>query len=112
MTAVTWMLGFIMIAGMGYATWRALGQWSARQRAADERMASFVAQARTPVAPLAKEAAEERLLFDAAAKTAQAGEPVLAIQLYARLLSRFPQTPLAAAARAAVDEQKTKLARR
>jgi hypothetical protein len=118
MTAVTWMLGFIMIAGMGYATWRAYGQWSARQRAAEERMASFVAQARTPSAPAAKEspqitkeAPQERLLFDAAAKAAQAGEPVLSIQLYARLLSRFPQTALAGPARAAVDEQKKRLSK-
>jgi hypothetical protein len=36
---------------------------------------------------------------------------VLAIQLYARLLSRFPESALAAQARGAVAEQKAKLAK-
>ena len=51
---------------------------------------------------------EERLLFDAADKAGEAGEPVFAIQLYARLLSRYPQTSLAEQARAAVEQQKKK----
>ena len=51
----------------------------------------------------------ERLLLDAAGKAGEAGEPVLAIQLYAKLLSRYPQTSFAAQARAAVAEQKRKL---
>jgi len=126
MRAVAWMLGFVIAAGVVYALWRARSQWQERQRAAAQRMASFVAQmkpaasapaasppaAPPPAAPPAPPAdGGARLLFDAAAKTAQAGEPVLAIQLYARLLSRYPQSPLAAQARAAVSEQKTKLAK-
>ena len=121
MRAVAWMLGFVIAAGVVYALWRARSQWQERQRAAAQRMASFVAQmkpaasppaASPPAAPPAPPAdGGARLLFDAAAKTAQAGEPVLAIQLYARLLSRYPQSPLAAQARAAVSEQKTKLAK-
>jgi TolA-binding protein len=116
MTTVAWMLAVLIAAGFGYAMWRAYGQWQDRQRAAEARMASFVAQAKGPLAqaaaqpaPAAQPDARERLLFDAAAKTAQAGEPVLAIQLYARLLSRYPQSALAAQARAAVAEQKTRL---
>jgi outer membrane protein assembly factor BamD (BamD/ComL family) len=36
---------------------------------------------------------------------------VLCIQLYAKLLSRYPQTSFAAQARAAVEVQKKKLAK-
>jgi TolA-binding protein len=120
MAMVAWMLGVLIVAGFGYATWRAYGQWLERQRAAEERMASFVAQAKAPPAAAAapaeravpvKETVQERLLFEAAAKAALAGEPVLAIQLYARLLSRYPQSGLDAQARAAVAEQKKKLPR-
>lgn len=49
---------------------------------------------------------KQRLLFDAAAKAGEAGEPVLSIQLYARLLARYPDSTLAAQARAAVEMQK------
>ena len=122
MALVAWMLGILIVGGFGYATWRAYGQWLERQRAAEERMASFVAQAKTPgvetqaagpTSPPATPQPEvpERLLLEAAARTAQAGEPVLAIQLYARLLSRYPQGAFAAQARAAVAEQKKKLAK-
>jgi hypothetical protein len=55
-------------------------------------------------------APQERLLLDAAAKAGEAGEPVLSIQLYAKLLSRYPQTQFAGQARAAVEAQKKKLA--
>ncbi|HYX64254.1 MAG TPA: hypothetical protein VE935_08560 [Burkholderiales bacterium] len=119
MTLVAWMLGLLIASGFGYATWRAHGQYVERKRAAEERMAAFVVQARTsptpapaPAAPAQRQQApEERLLFDAATKAAQAGEPVLAIQLYARLLSRYPQTALATDVRAAVAAQKAKLAK-
>ena len=117
MRFVAWMLGIIIAVGLVYVVRRAYAQWNERSRGAEARMAALLAQAKAaavpqpaPAAP-PKEAAQERLLFDAAAKTAQAGEPVLAIQLYARMLSRFPQSALAAQARAAVAEQKTKLAK-
>ena len=35
--------------------------------------------------------AQQKLLFEAAAKAGEAGEPVLSIQLYARLLARYPR---------------------
>ena len=123
MTLVAWMLGLLIAGGFGYVTWRAYGQYVERKRAAEERMAQFVVQASVPPAPApavsppapsaapAKEAPQERLLFEAATKAAQAGEPVLAIQLYARLLSRYPQTAFAGEARAAVAAQKQKLAK-
>ena len=123
MMLVAWMLGLLIAGGFGYATWRAHGQYVERKRAAEERMAAFVVQARTvptpapaaapaPAAPPQRQQVpEERLLFDAATKAGQAGEPVLAIQLYARLLSRYPQTALATDVRAAVAAQKAKLAK-
>ncbi len=116
MRFVAWMLVVLIAAGLVYVIRRAYMQWNERSRAAEERMATLLAQAKAAgpqtasAAPL-QEAAQERLLFDAAAKTAQAGEPALAIQLYARLLSRFPQTAFAMQARAAVAEQKARLAK-
>jgi hypothetical protein len=117
MTIVAWMLAILIAAGLGYVAWRARAQWRERKKLADERMARFVAQAKPqtaaatppPVAPAADNA--QRLLLEAAAKAGEAGEPVLAIQLYARLLSRYPQSAFAAQARAAVAEQKKKLAK-
>ena len=86
-------------------------------RVAQGRLASFVAQS-MPVKPPpvqqpppAQPAPEEKLLLDAAGKAAEAGEPALAIQLYARLLARFPATLHAVQARAGVELQKKKLAK-
>ena len=53
----------------------------------------------------------QKLLFEAAHKAGEAGEPALAIQLYARLLARYPETAFAAQARAAVESEKRKLAK-
>ena len=108
-----------VIGALAYAIRRWRVQWLERTRAAEERMASFVAQV-APRAPLVQAAAEpprdnsisqQRLLLDAAAKAGEAGEPALSIQLYARLLSRYPQTSFADQARAAVAAQKKKLAK-
>ncbi len=111
MRIVVWMLGLVILAVAAYAIRRAYAQWTERSRASEARMASLLAEMKGSVPAAVKEAPEERLLFDAAAKSAQAGEPVLAIQLYARLLSRYPQSALAGPARTAVAEQKTKLAK-
>ena len=51
----------------------------------------------------------QKLLFEAAHKAGEAGEPALAIQLYARLLSRFPATGFAEPARAAVAVLRKKM---
>ena len=56
--------------------------------------------------------AQQKLLFEAAAKAGEAGEAVLSIQLYARLLARYPDSTFASQARAAVEAQKKKLASR
>lgn len=124
MRGLSW---FIVIAVVGGIVWyvvRLRRQFVERQEDAEARMMTMVAQARpaTVAAPLLPpvpsaeapppaEAPQERLLFDAAHKAGEAGEPVLAIQLYAKLLSRFPKTIFTARARSAVEEQKKKLAK-
>lgn len=97
-----------------------------RERAEATRAAAFVsglAPAPKPVegtpagipAPVMPAAAPtgdialQKLLFEAAHKAGEAGEPALAIQLYARLLSRYPATSFAEPARAAAAALKKKL---
>jgi outer membrane protein assembly factor BamD (BamD/ComL family) len=75
-------------------------------------MAAFMAEVKPAVVPPpVSDLPQQKLLFEAAAKAAEAGEPVLSIQLYARLLARFPDSAFAAQARAAVEAQKLKLAK-
>lgn len=123
MNTVAWLFVIGIIAGLGFWLWRVKQAWTERQRAAEERYSSMLvsahvkpeapgaAAAAAPPKPDAAGAATQKLLFDAAAKAGEAGEPVLSIQLYAKLLSRYPDTQFAAQVRAAVDAQKKKLAR-
>jgi hypothetical protein len=132
---LAWLL---LIACIG-SLWWGVGRWrkrlQERDAASEARFAALLAQAKpgaAPAAPAGASAAslrasappaspppippgavarEERLLVDAATKAGDAGEPVLAIQLYARLLSRYPQTSFAAYARSAVAELKKRLAK-
>ena len=53
----------------------------------------------------------QKLLFDAAHKAGEAGEPALAIQLYARLLARYPESAFAEQVRIAVEAAKKRLLR-
>ena len=107
MKLLFWLL--LMAAGAGLAYWwRGWRRRHAeREQAAAARMASFMAQARAAAPPPADPA--QKLLFDAAAKAGEANEPALAIQLYARLLARFPNGGFAPQARAALELQKSKL---
>jgi len=125
---IGWLLLIASTAGIAFVFWRWRRSEEERKRAAEDRMASFMAQAMpaahaTPAAqatpavqamPMATDAGallKQKLLFEAAAKAGQAGEAVLSIQLYARLLSRYPDSSFAGPARVAVEEQKKKLAR-
>jgi hypothetical protein len=106
------------IVGLGYAFARWRRRWVERQQDAEARMASLIAQVTPAITPPASApvrvqavAPQERLLLDAAAKAGEAGEPALSIQLYAKLISRYPQSTFVAQARAAVDVQKKKLAK-
>jgi hypothetical protein len=116
------LLTLAAIGVLGYAVWIWRERLQQRERASQERFAAFMKEVKPPPVveprtPLAapREApatlAPQKLLFEAAAKAGEAGEPVLAIQLYARLLSRFPETALGAQARAAIEAQKAKLAK-
>jgi hypothetical protein len=113
MKALAWLIFFASIGAVAYALMQWRKRWDERQRIADTRLADFIAQARPSAAePVAAAPAlavpAERLLLDAAGKARDAGEPGLAIQLYARLIARFPQSTLAAQARDALSELKNK----
>lgn len=102
-------------AGLGFWLWIGYRRWAERQRNSEERFANVMVQAMTSQAKPAGDPAalsQQKLLYEAAAKAGEAGEAVLAIQLYARLISRYPQSELGAQARAAVEAQKKKLAKR
>jgi len=93
----------------------------ARERAAEERAALLLAGLALPAATPANPApqsmravaadglAQQKLLFESAQKSGDAGEPALAIQLYARLLARYPSSGFSEQARAGVEAQKRKL---
>ena len=113
-----WLVALAALCGIGYLLWGLRRRWLERQRAAEERFASFIAQAKPAAAPpdaprpaLDGSLPQQKLLLEAAAKAGEAGEAALSIQLYARLLARYPQSALAAQARAAVEMQKGKLAK-
>jgi hypothetical protein len=128
----------VLAAGVGLTVWlwMAYRRFTERGREADERLAAQMVEAMTaakprplaeaklaepkPAAEL-KPAAEpkpadnaaglalQKLLFEAAFKAGEAGEPVLSIQLYARLIARYPDGALGMQARTAVEAQKKKL---
>ncbi len=100
-------------AGLMFFFWLRYRAWTERQRASDERFAGFIDQVRPPVAAPAPDPtlAQQKLLLEAASKAGEAGEAVLSIQLYARLLARYPQSAFGTQARAAVEAQKKKLAK-
>ena len=118
------LLWLVVLGALGGIVWlcaRWRRQFVERRHGAEARLASFIAQAAPSLAaaapaaaparmPIAVPAPQERLLFDAATKAGEAGEPVLSIQLYAKLLSRYPQSRFAAQARIAVEAQKKNLA--
>ena len=112
-----WLIVLAAIAVVGYAAWLWRKRWLERQHAAEERMTAFMAQARPAVPPAVAAAPvdptlpQQKLLLEAASKAGEAGEPALSIQLYARLLARYPETTFAAQARAAVEAQKQRLAK-
>jgi hypothetical protein len=126
-TLFMWLLVVGLIAGIAYALWHALRRYRERERAAQARMASFLVQVAPstvakPEAPsqavlpaITKQPedalAQQKLLFEAASKAGEAGEAALSIQLYARLLARYPAGALAEQARAGVEAQRRKLSK-
>jgi hypothetical protein len=125
-----WLVIFATAAAFGWLIWHNLRKIQERRRAEAERFANFIAgntgaaaqnapapsPAPTPALPGAAssiapgaELSPQKLLFDAARKAGEAGEPALAIQLYGRLLARYPATEFAGEARATVEALKKKL---
>ena len=119
MKILTWLLVAAAVGVLGYMIWAWRRRWEEHRRASEERLAALIAQARPAAAPVpqaAQPAPEaslplQKLLFEAAAKAGEAGEPALSIQLYARLIARFPQSAFVEQARGAVQVQKERLAK-
>jgi hypothetical protein len=116
MKAMAWLLVVALAAVAAYWLWHARRRWAERARGAEHRMASFLAEAMKSAKPALAtvpaspdSVAQQKLLFEAAAKAGEAGEPALAIQLYARLLARYPDSALSEQARSNVQAQKQKL---
>jgi uncharacterized iron-regulated membrane protein len=115
MKLVIWLGVIAAIAVLVYG----IVKWRQRrvelERASEQRSAAFMAEmmaaakVKNPMPLDAAALAKQRLLLEAAAKAGEAGEPVLSIQLYARLLARYPDSAFAAQAREAVEAQKKNL---
>lgn len=117
MQMVIWLGLLGVVAGFGYAFWLLARKHAERKQAAEARLAAFMSQMR-PAAPNAAAApaqpshlGTQKLLFEAAFKAGEAGEPALSIQLYARLIARYPDGAFVAQARAAAEREKARLAR-
>jgi hypothetical protein len=123
MKMVVWLGLLGVVAGFGYGFWLVIRRHGERKQAAEARLAAFVAQMRPaapkldpvpapkPAAMPVTDLGPQKLLFEAAAKAADAGEPALSIQLYARLIARYPDGAFVAQARGAADREKAKLVR-
>jgi hypothetical protein len=122
MRQLVWILLIGIVAGLVYGLMVMRRRWAERERASEERFAAFMSKslpqangAKAPplAAPAPKTDAaashQQLLLLEAASKAGEAGEAALSIQLYARLLARYPDSALAVQARAAVEAQKKKL---
>ena len=132
MKGLFWLLVFGFVLTAAGIVWYVLRKFKERQLAEEARVASFLAAtagtagtaatagkprlvealpAPSPeaVAPAGNDLAQQKLLFEAAHKAGEAGEPALAIQLYARLLARYPASAFVPQARAAAEALKKKL---
>jgi hypothetical protein len=120
----TWaLLVLAAVAGLVIWLWIAYRRFAERSRAAEARFDNALQQVMVSATPKPAETkpaepkpapdltgmAQQKLLYEAASKAGEAGEPVLSIQLYARLLARYPDSALGAQARTAVEAQKKKL---
>jgi hypothetical protein len=116
MKLMMWLIALAAIGVLGYVLWSWRQRWLEHKYASEERLAGFIAQAR-PAAPAVEAARptvdlalpQQKLLLEAATKAGEAGEVALSIQLYARLLARYPESAFGAQARAAIEAQKQKL---
>ena len=112
MKQIIWLLLFAIMAGLVYSLWRFRQVWRERSQGSEARYASLLASthSKPAAAPDLGALSQQKLLLEAATKAGEAGEAALSIQLYAKLLSRYPESSFAGQARAAVEGQKKKLA--
>ena len=124
MKALFWVAVFFSAGVLVFIIRYVVRKQAARERASEARAAELLvqmagakaaaAEAR-PVVPAAApvpargKLETQKLLFDAARRAGEADEPDLAIQLYARLLARFPDSAFADEVRTATEAQKRKL---
>ena len=127
---MTIMFSLLLLAiaiGLALLVRHNLRKWNERKLAEEERFKAFMkgttgavqpvepAVATAPATPsppppaAASGLAQQKMLFEAAHKAGEAGEPALAIQLYGRLMARYPATAFAGQVRAAVEMLKKKL---
>jgi len=120
MRGIFWLAVFGFVLAAGGLVWYSARRFKERQAGEEERLAAFLAVSgvkpkAAEAAPVVTEAADglsqQKLLFEAAHRAGQAGERALAIQLYARLLARYPASSFAGQARAAAEAEKKKLAK-
>jgi hypothetical protein len=132
-TMLFWLLLLAIAGGLAYLVRQNLRKWNERKLAEEERFKAFMngtTGAAQPVEPAAATSAtapatpapspppppaatsglaQQKMLFEAAHKAGEAGEPALAIQLYGRLMARYPATAFAGQVRAAAEALKKKL---
>ena len=124
MTILFWLVVVVFAAVLVGLVWYIRRKAEERRFAEEARVAAFVSSLGATVPPsapkpapaqppqsLSGDIALQKLLFESAHKAGEAGEPALAIQLYSRLLARYPATAFAGPARDAVEAQKKKLLR-
>ncbi|MSQ63018.1 MAG: hypothetical protein EXR33_04155 [Betaproteobacteria bacterium] len=122
MTIMFWLVVVVFAAVLVGLVWYIRRKAEERRFAEEARVAAFVSRLGAAVPPsapspataqplssLSNDIAQQKLLFESAYKAGEADEPALAIQLYARLLARYPATTFADPAREAVEAQKKKL---
>jgi len=118
-----WLAIVVAVVGAVWVLARIRRAMRERERESEARAAQLLAGlvgAAPPPAPAAaapspahaastNDLTVQKLLFESAHKAGEAGEPALAIQLYGRLLARYPDTAFAGEVRAAVEMLKKKL---
>lgn len=122
MTILFWLVVVVFAAVLVGLVWYIRRKAEERRFAEEARVAAFVSSLGAGVPPstpkpataqppssLPGDIALQKLLFESAHKAGEAGEPALSIQLYSRLLARYPATKFASPAREAVEAQKKKL---
>ena len=130
MKTLFWFVVLVSVGVVVFIVRYVVSKQAARERASEARVAEVLAQiggaklaaAPAPSIPETRPAAPaaaappsrgkletQKLLFDAARRASEADEPELAIQLYARLLARFPDSGFADEVRAATEAQKKKI---